>query len=346
MTHRRVPEWITTYVPPAGWTNVFALVPSNQNLYGTETLFGDWNGRTLLLAKDGAPTHVIRNLRDLGDPQPWRAAERARGDVGGYRTNETLVRLASDIDGGILYGSATANLLCDDPRWSRNLPGFFEGPLHEYLKRVLRWVLETMPNVQQIACLGAEAWYLTSIVLGHQGEARDFARYRGHGRGLSSDHLGKKITAYALYHPAARVSDFDKRKGWTSLSSLPAVSQVSSTPEAPKEIQTMGDMQVTNRSNWNWLSINPSVNAKNPSASPTRDEMRKRLERAGEEGVPGKSLEDISGWQNGLNAQKLWKASQLLATESRLALEWLGPRDQMPVRLRIKPKLTSSLQQR
>ena len=38
MPRSELPDWIRTYPPPAGWTNVFALVPSNQHLYGTETL--------------------------------------------------------------------------------------------------------------------------------------------------------------------------------------------------------------------------------------------------------------------------------------------------------------------
>jgi hypothetical protein len=118
-----VPSWIRVYPPAGGWTNVFALVPSNEHLYGTETLFGDWDGRTLLLGKDGAPTPVIRALRDRGESRPWRHAQRERNDPGGYRTNERLASIATSLPGGKLYGSATANLLYDDPRWSRSLPG-------------------------------------------------------------------------------------------------------------------------------------------------------------------------------------------------------------------------------
>jgi hypothetical protein len=68
MERPEVPDWVRAYVPPTGWTNVFSLVPSNDHLYATETLFGDWSGRTLLLAKDAAPTQIIRALRDKGEP--------------------------------------------------------------------------------------------------------------------------------------------------------------------------------------------------------------------------------------------------------------------------------------
>jgi len=134
-----VPDWIREFSYP-GWTNVFQLVPKNESLYGTETLFGDWDASILLLAKDGAPTGVIRALRDKGESRPWRHAQREMGDRGGLRTNERISDFAAMIPGEKLYGSATANLLYDDPRWSRSLPGFYDGPLNVFLQRVLCWV--------------------------------------------------------------------------------------------------------------------------------------------------------------------------------------------------------------
>jgi len=217
MSSPRVPDWIRKYDPPSGWTNVFALVPSNQHVYGTETLFGEWNARTLLLAKDGAPTGVIRALRDKGEARPWRHAQRELGDPGGFKTNESLVESARQLPGGKLYGSATANLLYDDPRWSRALPGFYRGPLHEYLKRVLCWVLESMPNIERVACLGKEAWFLTSVVLGQDGASRRFSHHRDLRTPILGHCANKQITAFALYHPAARVLNVDKAACWATL---------------------------------------------------------------------------------------------------------------------------------
>lgn len=217
MPHPRVPDWIREFVPPSGWTNVFALVPTNEHLYATETLFGDWNGQTLLLAKDAAPTGVIRALRDKGDPRPWRHAQRELGDPAGWRTNETLAALASALPCRKLYGSATANLLFDDPRWSRSLPGFGSGPLHAYLQRVLAWVVGSMPNLDTIACLGEDAWFLTNTTLGKFDVASQFARHRDECIASIGDYAGKKIVAFALYHPAARVSNSAKERGWSAL---------------------------------------------------------------------------------------------------------------------------------
>ncbi len=212
-----VPDWIRTYRPPSGWTNIFALVPSNDHLYATETLFGDWDGRTLLLAKDAAPTHVIRALRDKGEVRPWRHAERELGDQGGWKTNEWLATAVAMLPGGKLYGSATANLLYDDPNWSRKLPGFYSEPLHDYLKRVLAWLLESMSKIEIVACLGEEAWFLTNVVLGWQDAAREFTDYRDSCRPTIGTCRGKPITAFALYHPAARVSDEAKDRGWSTM---------------------------------------------------------------------------------------------------------------------------------
>lgn len=141
-TRPHVPDWIRRFSYPK-WTNVFQLVPNNENLYPEalraewKNQFNDWNSRILLLAKDGCPTRVIRKACEQGESQPWRYAQQELGDEGGWRTNNRLYRFASVVPGGKLYGSATANMLYDDPGWSRPLPGVFAGPLHDFLKRVL-----------------------------------------------------------------------------------------------------------------------------------------------------------------------------------------------------------------
>lgn len=206
-----LPPWIRSF-RHEGYTNVFELFPEATALYGTETLFGDWDAEVLLLAKDGAPTHVIRE-------KGWRHAQRALGDTGGWGTNEKLVRLATHLPGTKrLYGSAAANMLFDDPQWSRNLTGIFNGPLHDYLQRVLAWVVESMPNLRAIACLGNEAWYLSCTAMQKPVAARQFAEYRDSGRMIEGAVSGRSIALCALYHPAARVSAASKEANWHNLS--------------------------------------------------------------------------------------------------------------------------------
>jgi hypothetical protein len=137
-------------------------------LYTTETLLGDWHAPILVLAKDAAPTGVIRELARLQGIGAWRHAERRRGDRGGWRTNERLAELSKCVPGSKLYGSALANLLYDDPRWSRALPGFCAGPLHGYLADVLRWVIDSMPNLNPCRDCASP---LSKEVCGHFGAA-------------------------------------------------------------------------------------------------------------------------------------------------------------------------------
>lgn len=200
-----------------GYTNVFSFLPTCSRLYGTETLFGDWDAPVLLLGKDGAPTPVIRNLAAREGDGAWRHAQRERGDVGGYRTNDRLVRLANGLPKARLYGSATANMLYDDPAWSRGLPGFYAGPLRDYLAEVLVWVIGKMQRLEVIACLGKDAWHLTAVVLERPDQAQRSEVYRDGEQLMDGAVAGRPIAASAHYHPAARVSDAMMSKGWASL---------------------------------------------------------------------------------------------------------------------------------
>jgi hypothetical protein len=204
-----IPSWIRDFRHD-GYTNVFEFLPDNPRLYGTETLFGDWGAQTLLLAKDAAPAQIIKS-------SGWRHAERTLGDSGGWRTNERLKELADLIPGSKLYGSAAANMLYDNPRWSRSLKGFRYGPLHDYLVKVLRWVVFSMPNVRVIACLGDESWYLTSMAMGESGAAKRWSDFRNNAQALAGTIEGKTVIATPHYHPAARISSTRVQANWHSL---------------------------------------------------------------------------------------------------------------------------------
>ncbi|MFN2498563.1 MAG: hypothetical protein ABR557_05695 [Pyrinomonadaceae bacterium] len=217
LTPPLVPDWVRQFSYP-GWTNVFQLVPNNESLYPEalrpdwKAQFNDWDGRILLLAKDGCPTRVIEESRDNGESQPWRYAQKELGDESGWRTNNRLYRFASPIPGGKLYGSAAANMLYDHPGWSRSLPGFFGGPLHDFLKRVLSWVVESMPQVEWVACLGEEAWFLTCMGMGNKVAASKFRKHRDSFEAVAGT-IGKKVAAFPLHHPS-RVSNDVGHKEW------------------------------------------------------------------------------------------------------------------------------------
>lgn len=211
-----IPERFRRFAHP-GYTNVFSFLPSCPRFYATETLFGDWNACTLLLAKDAAPTSVIRTLAEREGQAAWRHAERTKGDQGGWRTNERLAELSAMLPGAKLYGSATANMLCDTPGWSRSLPGFRSGPLHNYLVDVLRWVISNMPNLRGIACIGQDAWFLTSVVLGKPEVSREGRAYRDNERVLVGKAAGRSIGATCHFHPS-RGSRAQWQLGWSAMS--------------------------------------------------------------------------------------------------------------------------------
>jgi hypothetical protein len=154
-----IPSWMRTFQYP-GYTNVYSLdrLQHEPKLFGTETLFGDWDAPTLLYAKDAAPARVIRGLVETGDPNPWRHAVRNRDQMG-YQTNEKVKEIARHFIGSKLYGSALAHMLKEAEDTSGSLPDLLNegGELHKHLKRVLEFVVQNMPNLRAIICLGNDA---------------------------------------------------------------------------------------------------------------------------------------------------------------------------------------------
>lgn len=213
-----IPDRFRRFSHP-GYTNVFSFLPDCPRFYATETLFGDWDAPVLLLAKDAAPTKAIRDRAETEGNDGWRHSQRCRGDRGGCQTNERLSELATRVPGTKVYGSALANLLYDDPRWSRSLPGFYSGPLHDYLAEVLQWVTGNMPNLRAIACIGEHAWFLTTNVLGQAAVARRSALFRDEERGITGHVCGRSVVATSHFHPA-RGSREQWNLGWDRLSSI------------------------------------------------------------------------------------------------------------------------------
>jgi hypothetical protein len=65
-----IPEEIRAIRHPA-YKNIFEYELGNENLWGTETLFGDWAGHTLIVAKDFYPAELIEQDIQAGvAPRP------------------------------------------------------------------------------------------------------------------------------------------------------------------------------------------------------------------------------------------------------------------------------------
>ncbi len=228
-----VPLKISPHGTPRRWVNAFSdefIGPNASNLYATETLFGDWEGRVLLLAQDALPARSLRNLLDLyltqGTPREsaWHHAERGKeGHKGGFQTNELIEAMMKTYARGVgaLYGSATAYMLYDNgtTHYSRSLPGLHDPRLRNHLRDVLRWVWGSMPNLKYVLCLGEVAWDL-SVEAANLRCNTPFQKLRDGDR--ADDCLTGMVNARELvfipsFHPAARCERSQKERGWRKL---------------------------------------------------------------------------------------------------------------------------------
>lgn len=202
-----LPAWITD-AHVNGYVNAHQELPGETRLYGTESLYGDWNGRVLLIAKDFAPSKVLRTRLAKGDARPYRHEPGLRTNVRLERMTGRLRTGAEPENCGLLYGSALANLLRDDGIWSGTLPN--RGEAMAYGVEVLRFTRGSMPNLDTIVCMGEEAWEVTATVLGittTRAAARD---------GGGTVQVGG-VTVVAVPHPAARISNVAHERAWVKV---------------------------------------------------------------------------------------------------------------------------------
>lgn len=185
-----IPDWIRSFRHPH-YTNIYELLPDETRLYGTESLFGDWSARLLLLAQDFAPRDFVLDRIRNNDPRPYRHEP-------DLRTNKHLAKYAADIGVPMLYGSALACLL-------RNSPGF-RGTLRDlnsvmpFARDVLRFTMENMPNLRAIACLGQLAWRTTNEAL--RTDAGPWREHRESRRAVAVQLDNRRtVQLFALPHP-------------------------------------------------------------------------------------------------------------------------------------------------
>jgi hypothetical protein len=183
-----IPAWIRDLGYP-GYHNIFELGLGNRNLYGTETLCGDWGGDLLIVAKDFAPFAEVRALaQDPSIPRD-KVYRHNNGDgryTTGLRTNRRLVDLLNrcgypatlsgggNLECGCLYVSACF-LLKDSSEPSSSLPDWRHGRrVYDDAGRVIQFVVAHMPRLKAIACLGNDAYDLVQHLQGKStlGEVR------------------------------------------------------------------------------------------------------------------------------------------------------------------------------
>ncbi|TPL76243.1 hypothetical protein FJ941_25550 [Mesorhizobium sp. B2-3-13] len=197
-----IPKTIRKLEPPPGFTNPFAIGIRGPNLFGPETLCGDWSGDLLLLGQDFAPCANVRAVaQTYGVKAAWRHND-GDGRYGriGLITNTNLCRLLNligrrvDLKGqgseecGVLYGNACFFLKDADGKPTRGVAAS---------KPVFEFVISKMPRLKAIGCLGECAFDGTMSWLGlttawrSQIDARKPVRY-------------ENLQIFALAHPGQR----------------------------------------------------------------------------------------------------------------------------------------------
>lgn len=148
-----------------GYVNVFEFGLGNKNLWGTETMFGDWNGEYLLVAKDFYPASYIRLLQAAGEKYPYRHHP-------GIPTNTKLMNILHRdfntlrIDPLGWYDHRSCNFLYISACFLLRDDGWTSGALPEggdaamkASEPVVLWTMskENMPNLKTIVAMGDDA---------------------------------------------------------------------------------------------------------------------------------------------------------------------------------------------
>jgi hypothetical protein len=205
-----IPGWIRQ-LAASGYTNIFSCKLGNANLFGTETLLGDWDGLILVVAKDFAPFDEVERLQNAA-VDPSTIYRHNDGD-GRYRTGlktntrllkfmfgdqlgPTMIRGDGNTECGALYISACFFLKGGaDP--SSSLEGWrVGGEAFDNSCRVAEFVIDHMPNLRCIACLGVDALDMMKHV--------------------PIPKRGRPIHLHSLPHPSRGSNDVHRR-AWASV---------------------------------------------------------------------------------------------------------------------------------
>src|SRR5437588_2685672 len=100
-TPNPLPTLITEY-RHSPYKNIYEICEEETFVFGTESLFGDWDAELFIVAQDPGPAEEFELLRNTGHHRPFAHREWRRGypdydptaGRGGAGTNEIVHRLA------------------------------------------------------------------------------------------------------------------------------------------------------------------------------------------------------------------------------------------------------------
>ncbi|MCA9278347.1 MAG: hypothetical protein H6815_06785 [Phycisphaeraceae bacterium] len=202
-----IPNWIK-YKHIPGYTNIYSLQPNETRIFGTESLYGDWNGRVLLMAKDFACSKLIRDRIAEGDPRPFRHEPSLRTNTRLRKCADCIATGARPEACGILYGSVLAGMLRDDDSMSGTLPS--RKLALDYGSRIVSFVRSSMPNLQVVACMGEDSWLAAT-------KSFDITLCWKEASRATTPTFAKNTYVIAVHHPA-RASNEKMIRAWDLVS--------------------------------------------------------------------------------------------------------------------------------
>ena len=186
-------EWF----PRAHYLNAFERLPTTETrLYGTETMYGDWDARILLVLQDWCNDKLLEDRIHNKECDPW-SHER------NMKTNNFL-RCAFGREGSpdLLYASALAHLLKKKSNASATPPVF--AKVLPFLAEAMNFTFENLPRVQVVVCFGpyAEKVLLKSNCVIDVPNLDTVRNTLSSVTGSRPD--GKPLRIFRFDHPAAR----------------------------------------------------------------------------------------------------------------------------------------------
>lgn len=154
-----LPDWIR-FVHTEDWfhsdryTSALAILSHTENrLYGTETMYGDWNARILLVLQDWSTSQELEDrIADASHrhhSDPWCQSPE-------IKTNGLLRRgFGPERTQGLLYASALAQLLKKTPKKTTAPPCI--GRVLPFLGKVMKFTLGELPDQLVVICFGRRA---------------------------------------------------------------------------------------------------------------------------------------------------------------------------------------------
>jgi hypothetical protein len=190
-----IPGWIMSLEHPS-YRNIFSFRLGNRNLWGTETLLGDWYGKYLLVAKDFYPSKYIGDAVRSGVEQPYRHNPSAPTNRNLIKTLKHFGRLPVDHD------NSSCGFLCVSACFLLRDDGKIRGPLPDgaavlrLSSPVVQFTMDNMPNLTTVVLMGGDAEEAFCL-------------------GGGADQVKKcGLQKFTVRHPSYAMSDADRFSDW------------------------------------------------------------------------------------------------------------------------------------